>query len=66
MVAIILEASEATKQKALNAGFTEATVLLRFEAGLSTEENKRKIEREVRKMRPYHFLVSDTYGMVID
>lgn len=66
MVAIILEASEATKQKALNAGFTEATVLLRFDAGLSTEENKKKIVREVTRMQPYVFLVSDTYGMVID
>ena len=63
MVAIILAASDKTKEEALKAGFCEETVLIRHNSGLSTEENRQKIESELFKMRPYQFLVSDYWGM---
>jgi hypothetical protein len=63
MVAIILAASSETKKLALAAGFREETVLIRHNPVLSTDENKRLIERELFAMRPYQFLVSDFWGM---
>jgi len=62
MVAIILAASKETKELALKAGFSEATVLIRRDSVLSLPEIKEKIERELFEMRPYQFLVSDFWG----
>lgn len=62
MVTIILESSEATKAAALKAGFREVTVLIKHDPISSTAENKSRLERECFEMRPYRFLVSDTWG----
>lgn len=63
MVSIILSASDEAKARALKAGFREETVLIRFSGGLSTAANKQAIERELRRMLPNQFLVSDYWGV---
>lgn len=62
MISIILSADGHTKQEALKLGFQEQTVLVRHEGGISSDENKRKIEGELFKLQPYQFLVSDFWG----
>ena len=66
MVSIILAASDETKAKALAAGFKERTVLVRYDAVQSTDENRRKLEREMKAMGPYQFLAADYWGMCAD
>lgn len=63
MIQIILLASDEAKARAKAAGFTEQTVLIRHNGCQSTEENKRKLEREIaHQIRPYQYLVSDYWG----
>jgi hypothetical protein len=62
MVSIILVCNEKVKAEALANGFREETVLVRHNGCMSTEDNKQKLERELFKMRPYQFLVSDFWG----
>lgn len=62
MISIILSADSDTKKEALSLGFEERTVLVRREPGLSTDNNKRKIERQLFQLGPSQFLVSDFWG----
>lgn len=66
MVSIILAANDETKAKAIAAGFRETTVLLRHDAVQSGDENRRKLEAEMKAMRPYQFLAADFWGMCPD
>jgi len=63
MICIILAASDDVKTKAKMAGFEEVTVLIRHNAVMSTEEEKRKLETEMFKLGPFQFLVSDYWGV---
>lgn len=63
MVSIILAASNETKAEAIKAGFRETIVLIRHNGVTSTEENQKKLEEEMRKMRPYQFLAADYWGL---
>lgn len=63
MVSIILASNEETKAMAIAAGFREETVLIRSSGLQSTEENRRKLEAEMRAMKPYQFLAADYWGM---
>lgn len=66
MISIILSASDEVKKEAIAAGFKEATVLIRHDPIESCDENKQKLEREIKKMQPHQFLVSDFWGMTIE
>lgn len=64
MISIILEASEEAKVKATKDGFRTREVLVRFEPVVSNEDNRRKLEIQVRdRIKPYQFLVADYWGM---
>lgn len=66
MVSIILEANNETKAAAIAAGFREKTILIRHNGVESTEENRRKLESEMKVMGPYQFLAADYWGMCPD
>lgn len=63
MVTIILECNDETKARALASGFREQTVLVKCDPIKTSDENKRRLEQECFTIRPYRFLVSDTWGM---
>ena len=66
MVCIILCASRDAEERAVQAGFTEQTVLIRYDPVQSTDANKKALEREVANLRPFQYLVADYWGMEID
>ena len=63
MISIILTASPEVIQDAKADGFVERKVLVKHHGCKSTEENKSELEKQLRKLGPYQFLVSDFWGM---
>ena len=67
MITIVMACSPESQTSLLKKGFTMCHVLVKQSSVQSTEENKRKLEREMFGMpdgeRPYQFLVSDYWGM---
>jgi hypothetical protein len=66
MVCIILDASPEVEAEAVCAGFKKRTVLMREDPVPSTQVNKRILEGELFAMKPWRFLVSDTWGACIE
>ena len=66
MISIILTASPEVMKRAQEGGFKLETVLIRHETGPSDQATKAKTEREIFKLQPFQFLVSNYWGMCPD
>lgn len=62
--AVIFAANDECKERALADGFREETVLIKH---VTVEKGKKwEAERDVRKLGPYQFAVTDYWGMMPD